>query len=484
MVQIFDLTPTESSRSLAGKSMAMGIAKNFPDPQQLVQRGMLQEAMNRLPQNASPLDMLKTIGPQLMTTPGGAQLLGELAPLLQRTGGNKALSSYYEDKMAELQKQIGQQQQIGAPQQPGAPTSQQTTPYISPNIGTKVQGQQYFSKPTAPVSPESTFPKISALPEKKPMMSPEQKDFRRLQLMKAYADQNIPYDPAAIDNVIQNEENSIMNYNAQIDKENEARAIKQQKQTADIMKRFEQSSQVPKSNEDKFIFEKFANEAKDAANPNDQYTYAKKKYEQYDNARNGLLREADLPGIGEKLFRKAIGTYKSKEDVLKQLRPNIQKLLDLGLENEARSILSNEIGLGMEDTELALFPPSAEESKLYSTFKPNPQIVSYQKQGKGKDIPRFPGEELSLNEDQFQSFKQDILGILEKYPNTNLVALRGVVNQDKKYSWTDYGKALAELIDEGLIDPNNYQEQQWNVVKSPPIPGLGAMFKEFWMGTK
>lgn len=474
MVQVFDLSPTDSSGSLLGRAAAMGIARNYPQPEQVVQRNQLSEALQKIPQNAGLLDVLKTAGPQLMTTPGGAQLLGELAPLLQKTQGNEALRQYLQNEQNKLS--VNQPQNM-QPQAGVAPSTSQTT------TG-KPFGQDYFRNPQVPVSPESTYPKMSALPQKRAYPSPEQLQAKRLNLMENYVAQNIPPDPVAIENAIQNEIAAVDRYNANIDREMLQREEKQSKQTADIMNRFEKSSAKPKSDEDKFIFEKFANEAKDAANPNDQYTYAKKKYDQYENARNGIIREADLPGRAEKLWRQAIGNYKSKEAVMKELYPHVKKLIDLGLENEARMLLSENVGLGKEDVELTMFPPSEEDKKMFNSLPVNPRVEEYQKIGKGKDIPAFPSEELALTESEFPQFKQSILDILQKNPETNLVALRGIINQDKKYSWTDYSKALAELIDEGLINPDNYQEQQWNVIKSPPVEGLGGMFKNFWKGTR
>lgn len=482
MVQVIQPSPRAMQEGQLGQALGMGLAKNFPDPQQLVQRGQLAEALQKIPQNAGLLDVLKTAGPQLMTTPGGPQLLGELAPLLQKTQGNEAMLKYLKEQQAQLN-----QQNLGI--NPAGIQSQKQSseiPYISPNAqqGISPTGQEYFRNPIPPTSPEGTYPKMSALPEKRSPLTPEQMQAKRLNLMQNYLAQNIPADPVAIENAIQNEQAAIERYNANIDTERAQREQKQAKQTADIMERFDKSSAVPKSNEDKFIFEKFANEAKDAANPNDQYMYAKTKYNQYENARNGIIRDSQLPGLAEKLWQKARGTYKSKEAVMKELYPNVKKLIDLGLENEARDLLANDVGMGKEDVELTMFPPSKNEIKDFNTIPRNPRLESYEKIGKGKDIQRFPGEEVALTEKEFPKFKEQVLDLIKKYPKTNIVALRGIINQDKGYSWTDFSKALSEGIDEGIINPDLYQEQQWNVVKSPPVSGLGEMFNVFWKGTK
>lgn len=473
MVQVFDASPTPSSASMIGNALGMGLSKNFADPQQLVQRGMLEEAMSKLPENANYIDMLKTIGPQLMTTPGGSQLLAEMGPILQKQAQTKA----YLDYMNGANNQGGgsQDQELN-PDQPTASPSVN----VSGNDQGEVKpfGRGYYRNPVPPVGKEGTYPKMSALPQPKPLLTPEQQQQRKQQLARSSLEQGQAADPIAIENLIMNEQNQIMKYNEQIEAERQTRENSQQDRSKRLLTRFNNAVES-KDPEDSAVFERFANEARDASNENDAYQYARTKYNQFETARNGLIREADVPGFFTKLYRKSMGTYKDKEDMIKGLQPNIRKLMDLGLEDQARQILSNDVGLGMEDTELALYPPSKEESNLYNSFANNP------KRGKYDGNPlTFPGEESALDRDEFIKFKDSISSLLQKYPETNIVALRGVLNQNKGYAWTDIGRAFSELVDEGRYELDPIIEKQLNVIKSPPIPGLGAMFKEFWTGTK
>lgn len=471
MVQVFDMTPTPSSASMIGSALAQGMSKNFQDPQQRVQQGILSQAMQNLPENASYMDVLKTIGPQLLTTPGGSQLLAEMGPILQKQSQSAAYLEYLKQNPQNV---------IGAG---GAGTSSQGGGMGSPSQAeVSPSGEAYFKNPKPPVGKEGTYPKMSALPEPVPIMTPQEMQHRAQHLIASSVAQGQPADPIAVQNIIQAEQNQRMMYNQNIEKERGIREGKQQEQSKRMLQRFDNSH--PNSTpEDQVVFEKFANEAKDAANENDTYTYARTKYNEYENAKNGLIREADIPGFAEKMWSQAMGTYKSKERVIKDLQPHLKKLKDLGLENEARAILSNDVGLGMEDTELALFPPSKKENAMFNKLPQNPQQKKVQNLFTD-DYLRFPGEESALDNNGFMKFKEEIAGILEKNPETNLVAMRGVLNSDKKYAWTDISKAVAELIDEGRFKPNNIQEQQWNVVKSPPIPGMGAMFRDFWKGTR
>ncbi len=475
MVQVFSPSPGAMQAGQIGQALGIGVGKNFPDPQQLVQRGLLEEAMGKLPQNASLIDTLKTIGPQLMTTPGGSQLLAELAPILQKQSTSQGYLDYLKQQQAQQPGiDAGSQMQPGIPGQ-GQLSNNQSGQEVRP------EGAEYFKNPTPPVGKEGTYPKMSALPNPVPLLTPQEMRNKEQQLTASYLAQGMPADPVAIQNTIQNEQQQRMQFNQKIEEERGVREGKQLQQTNRIMERFDNSSIKPKSEEDKFIFEKFANEAKDAANENDQYQYAKAKYTQFDNARNGLIREAEVPGFIDRMFGKLSGTYKSKESVIKDIQPHIKRLKDLGLESQARSILSGDIGLGMEDTELALNPPTKDENKFYSSF---PNNKSYKEGSFVEGGLRFPGEESSLPREEFVNFKEKIADYLTKNPEANIVSLRGILNADKKYAWTDVSKSLAELMDEGRFKPNPVQEQQWNVVKSAPMPGMGTLFKEFWRGTR
>lgn len=473
MVQVFQPSPYAMQQGQIGQALGLGVAKNFQDPQQRVQQNLLQNALSQLPEDASYLDVLKTAGPQLMTTPGGPQLLAELGPILQKQNQGKAaleyLKKYYPEGGGNLQ-------QDGTTQPP-VTTNQEIHP----------GGEAYFRDLKPPIGKEGTYPKMAAGPEPIPLMTPQEVEQRKGQMIAISMAQGQPADPIAIENAIQNEQNRRITYNQKVEEARLAREEKQQQQSARMMKRFEQSSAVPRSEEDKVVFEKFANEAKDAANENEGYQYARAKYNQFDNARNALLREADIPNIAQKIYRSALGTTKSKENVIKDLQPHIKKLKDLGLENQARAILSDSVGLGMEDTELAMYPLTTQEKLDYNKFKINPNVVkkpSFEKGYLTQEIPRFPGEESALPQEKFIEFKESIGNILQRNPKANLVGMRGIVNNEKKYAWTDYSRAVVELIDEGRFNPDPIQEQQLLIIKSAPIPGMSEMFTEFWKGTR
>ena len=123
MVQLINLTPTPSQASMLGQSVGQGIAKNFAPPEQLVQRGMLQQALQKAggilkDQNASPTDKMLAMMEAGAGIPGSEKYLG---PLME--------------KMIQMQaygaSPTGQQEQPGQPQ-PVMESQQATQQQVQP----------------------------------------------------------------------------------------------------------------------------------------------------------------------------------------------------------------------------------------------------------------------------------------------------------------------------------------------------------------
>jgi hypothetical protein len=85
MVQVFDASPTPSSASMLGNAIGVGINKNFPDPQQMVQRGMLQKALSEAgaiakSENSNPIDIMTSFMQAGAGIPGFEKYAGTILP--------------------------------------------------------------------------------------------------------------------------------------------------------------------------------------------------------------------------------------------------------------------------------------------------------------------------------------------------------------------------------------------------------------------
>ncbi|MCK5019459.1 MAG: hypothetical protein KAS32_20540 [Candidatus Peribacteraceae bacterium] len=463
--------PTAGVRTaeLLGKSLGQGISKNFPDPQQQVQRGLLQDALGQVPEGASLLDVMKIAGPQLMTTPGGSQLLSEIAPLLKAEAAQKAYLQAYP---------LDQERQAGGVDAQGQPTGQVSpTAGVQPTGEVSPEGEAYFRRPTPPESEQRTFPGQSVSPTPVPMMTPAEINQRTGEIVRENLAAGVPLNPMEARKMALQEQEMRIQTNRQVETERQTREAKQKDWASQARTRFENAG-LGKEPDDYAIFERFASEAENAKNETDAYKYAKTKYSEYQNAVNSITRE-NVPNMAEKMWNKLNGTYKDKQSVIQGMQPGLKRMKALGLEDQARKLLTSDVGLGPEDTELALYPLSKGEKSDYAKIPPN------QFQGKSpglfEDLElKYASEESKLPPERFQSFKDELADIFKKNPESNLIGLRGKLNHEKKYAWQDVSNAISELIDEGRFTPDRIQEQQLTVIKAPPMPGLVGLFNEMW----
>ena len=457
--------PTSLAATI-GKGLGQGVERG-------VQTGLLQNAfanLKNLPQGSSLVDMIGTVGPQLLQTPGGAQLLGELAPLLQK----EAIMGGYESAKSAQPQTV-----------PGIPQSSPTQA-IPSNIPmeqkTKPMKTDLFKTGEISPSKESTYPQQAAQPSPPKLMTPEEMMERERYYAEQFRKSGALPDPGTIQGLVQKEQEQRLLNIKQYEQERSTREEAQAKASHEALARF-QASGVGETPEDNTVFEKFYNDAYQggARDPNSAYQAARTNYRKFDAARKGIRREIDLSGPIFTAARKLSGTYKDADSIIKDLQPMVKEYKELGLVPELRDELSG-LGLGPEQIESTIFHPSKQEMSVYNRIPPNKNY----KPPSPKEQTRneFPGSESVLNTDQFVKFKDYISDILNNNPDTNLLTLRGYLNQDKKYAWQDINRAVQQLIDEGDFSPNNYQFDQLNVLKSPPLPGLISQFQYLWKGKK
>jgi len=94
MVQIISPSPAAMQRGQIGQALGIGINKNFPDPQQLVQKKLLSEAFQKFRKNAdmsqNPLDLTMNFLEATAGIPGAERYIGQVLPLvLQQAKGTR-----------------------------------------------------------------------------------------------------------------------------------------------------------------------------------------------------------------------------------------------------------------------------------------------------------------------------------------------------------------------------------------------------------
>lgn len=148
MVQIINPSPRAMQAEKIGQALGIGVAKNFPDPQQMVQRRMLQESLKDLEDLASQ---------------PGATPFQLLSKLISSTAGIPGAEKYVGPVFQSLLPKLQGQQAQGIPPYP---TSNQAMPSIPGqgeqnviNAGTPQQNmQQQGQAQPQQVSPQTNQP--------------------------------------------------------------------------------------------------------------------------------------------------------------------------------------------------------------------------------------------------------------------------------------------------------------------------------------
>jgi len=477
MGPLLDPTPRPTEASILGGALGQGIARNFPQPEQMVQKGLLQQAFDKLDPSLSYEEQLAAIVPTLMTTQGGAEALQTIAPILQQRAKNRAISEAIKDEQ-----NITQQQD--RPSQPktggGIPVQPSSQVGVSEGEITPQEAEDKFRVPSPPGSEEPIYPQMSAGPQKKPLLSPDEMKNYALGLMQVSDKTGAPMSFQEGMQLAQQEQQNRENFNQRIGQEQETRLQYIKDLNADVVERAVNSGLIQNADDEaRTVAERLGFEARDAETPAARWEFVRTGLRKYNNAREGIQRESKIPGPFTVLGRKIIGTYKDKETVQKDLKPFVDTYKEYGLYDELRNELTTSLGMGPEDAEVTIFPLTSEEKNSIGRFSTNTTKPIF------KRYEPYPGEGFNLNnQEKFDKFKNNLSDYLKKFPKANLVTLRGRLNQDKRYSWNDISRAIGELQEENRFVPDNYQYSQLPIINKAPLPGLSEQFKEWWKFTK
>ena len=456
MVQI--LPQRTNVGSEIGRSLGAGLAKGSETG---INQGRLQSAFANLDPNGNFTEQLRAIAPTLLTTPGGAQALAELAPLMGTQANNQAIRKSIDERRAAQQASAQSGSAIQGQQQ-------------------QVQGQNYRN-PKAPNSPETPFPQRTAGPQPQPEMSQRQMEDYALDLMENSLLTGKPISYGDAINIAQNTNQQTRSSNAQILKEKQLIESAQEKAAEKMVTRAQNSGLI-KDPEDKTIAEKLAIEAQNAPNDVDKWEYVRSNLKGFDNAKEAIKKGVGLVGEPISTYRKMFGNYKSAQQIIDSVQPHLDWFRKHGMYDEGKALLVNDLGLGNEQAHSAMFPMNDQQKAGLNGFSPNKvkpfiEIDDLSKQFPSKD-------KYGMKPDAFGEFKDKIASYLSKNPEVDLVGLRANLNQDKKYAWQDISEAIEQLIDERRFSPDLEQEKQFQTIQQSPMPGVGAYFEYLWSGKK
>lgn len=439
--------------------------------QQGYNRGMIQKSFDNLNPQGDFLEQMKSVVPTLASTPGGAQALEAIMPLLGKHAENRAYRGFLDNQ----RNQVGQQQS-------GA---QNVLPYTNQQQPEAPTDEDYYRNPQAYASPESLYPERTIGPQEQPEMSLPEINQKALDLMDQSQATGKPISfPEAL-NAVQTQNSIIQQQNAKIKAEKGLQEEKNSKLAENMVNRARNSGLI-KNPEDTTVAEKLALEARRLPDENKQWEYVRNGLRKFDENKSKILRSADVTGPFGKLWRKGMGNYQDKQELISGIQPAIDEYKKYGLFDELRADLGDYLGLGPRDIENAIFPLKKDQRQQISVIPKN-QVLSKNEFGEtplAASEVLFPGQEFKLSPEKFDSFKESIGNILDKNKGINLVSLMDVLNSDKRYAWQDISRSIEELASEGRFVPDVIQEKQLGIINKPPAPGLADLFRYTWQGTR
>lgn len=456
--------------ALMGPALAQGVARNFTPPEQLANERRLSQAFQNIPENASLMDIYKTAGPALASTPGGMELLAPYAQAAQKRGYAKA----YQDLYANLGKKEGALPTQVTPQQVPQATKKQVSPE-----------QEFLQDENQPkerfAGIRSTYPEQATNLNIVPLPTPDEEEALLKQALQQQEANGLPPDINAAQDIVDSIINKKREHNrnvraekqdlANIRKENVAWGLGE----AQRMNLFD-----PEFPEDQNVFQDLMIKNEGAPSPQDQFKAAYQEYQNYLTHRENIASGYKQPGKYENFVRKMLGNEKDKKDAINSIQPDLKYYKDNSLDPEARNLLVNHVNFGPEDAERALYPPSKNQETDLVVFPKAPVKSTF---SLGLYGPKT-GISRNLNDEQLGIFQNDLQDYLDRNPNANLLALRGDLMRKKGYDWQDIDKAFVALRNSGKWKPaNNAQEYQYGILHNSPVPGITEIFKSFWEET-
>lgn len=418
------------------------------------QRNQLQESLDKIKtlskdEEASPLDLLLETMKAGAGIPGSEKYIGTLAPEIAKFA--KARSA---NKVPLPGEETNELQRQSLPGFMNKPVQQnQAIP----------QGQQQQNG-------MGNLPQPATSGQTEPLLSPKEIPAAARKLAKQYTDAGIAMTPAEALPLIKSQEEEKKLNNATVEAERQQRVGSQQEygqRAVDELKKVYKES----TPEQEAIFQKFGEEeAGKGKSEADINKALAEKARVFSNKIKGVKNDISSPRLQNTYQRQLLGTDKDFNQATNDLRVKLRPILDMGLYDTARKLLTD-LGYYPEERESIINPMS---ERLKTTMNKVP-LADRKMKEKGfmealsPQTTLFPNYEYSPN--QVENVKSGIRDLQKADPNFSLVLGRKAF-EDKNYDWRVYSEALNDLILNEELQLTPDQEIQKEYLDSPPLNGL------------
>lgn len=456
------------------------------------------------------------MGKAFLNTPGGSQLMGELAPILQK--------QYSVNQQAKAQREaIDRQRSRNAPggqknypvmtnAPPGQPSPlvQQTPPPqqqpLSPEqwIGQQTnQAAQNTSRlgptigaPSLERSAQERTPRRSTAPDPVQTMGRDEMHQMALDITEASGGQ-VPF-AQAMDQVIKMndqaiQQNQLLQSEKDRDEAKEAALIKGGNEK--FQNQFAQKQKWDTYEQERYhtLYNRYLNQAYDQGlkNSNDVYDYAAKRLQRRIKADTSLTNSITRPNFIKNAWNNLMGEgQKTVNESIFDLRNKITPIIEDGDIDYVRKVLSKDLGFGPAEVKMVINPMSKEQKQYMDEKIPSPKAY-YKEVGRleTRDMP-FPLKanykmrvDPSKKDELIGTISESVNKILSTNPNTDLVLMRREFLK-KGYDWRSLSEGINKAIyNNPEIKLNSEQEKDLNtLIDRPPQAGLYQIFQNLMFG--
>jgi hypothetical protein len=442
------LPSARSSFDVIMDQLGQGLSQTLPQAaQQRSNRDALQSGLGNIKNiannpNASNLDVILSTLQATAGIPGSERYVAQIIPeMLRQVESNRGpktpLTGETQQRNREPIEQIQQIQEL--PQR---------------NFGEN----RFFPSNQGPAGGPGHIPQEATTGQKQPLLSPSELPTAAKQLQADRKAAGIPMTlPEAMAEVKAFEADKKI-HNKAVDDE-----LKQQvgAQTDYGQKAVDQLRKVyPEATpEVESVFQKFGEEeAKKGKSEAEINRSLATKAKNFSDQIAAIKKDASAPRLFNSIGRAANGTYKDLESSIEDLRVKLKPILDMGLYDTARNLVSG-LDYYPEEVEMTVNPLAEREKVLLNKV---PKI----KMGNSKN-PSFLNPEPIRDQ---ESVKSALTDLKNANPNFSLVLGRKAL-EDKGYDWRMYKDALNELQQQGF-ELTDDQRKQMEILDSPPLSGL------------
>lgn len=443
-----------------GRDVGRAMERTLPGAvQQGYNRGQLKQGLGKISEisqnpNANSLELMLAAMEAGAGIPGSERYLGQIIPELIKFANAKRSQNI------PLGGPEGEQQsRMHEPVEPFQ-QNQQLPGFLG-------QQNQNFPTNTGPQGNVGNLPQPTTTGQVKKLRNSSEKRKAALDLSKISTAEGIPLTPKEALADIEKEEEDKKIYNAEVEKERQQRVGSQaeygNRGVGELKKIYPESTPEMDA-----IFEKkgeqIAGQGKSEADIN---RYLATEAKNFKNTIANVKKDLSAPRSYNQFHRKFLGNAKDFDQASKDLRVKLKPLLDLGLYDTARNLLTD-LNYYPEERESIINPFSERLNTLMNRVPKAEGVNRPESVGQGQ-IPSLtmPKEYSPAHK---ENIKSGLIELQKADPNFDLVLGRKAF-EDKNYDWRIYKDALNELEEEGFKLTDD-QKIQRGYLDTPPLNGL------------